>query len=170
MFISFKQFCNCIEYFVGVCISMSSAYKLYFILGNLLIIYLMGSRYMANNIGDKIEPCVFVCVCVCVCMCVCLCMYVCVCMCVYMCVCVCICVYVCVYVCMCVYVCVYMCVCVCMCVAVCVCVCVCMCVYICVCVCMRVFVCVYVREGKGGNVGLHLYSWIHLIKSTYLWM
>ena len=36
---------------------MSSAYKLYFILGNLLIIYLMGSRYMANNIGDTIEPC-----------------------------------------------------------------------------------------------------------------
>ena len=57
LFISFKQFCNCIEYFVGVCISMSSAYKLYFILGNLLIIYLMESRYMANNIGDKIEPC-----------------------------------------------------------------------------------------------------------------
>ena len=34
---------------------MSSAYKLYFILGNLFIIYLMGSRYMANKIGDKIE-------------------------------------------------------------------------------------------------------------------
>ena len=36
---------------------MSSAYKLNFILGNLFIIYLMGSRYMSNKIGDKIEPC-----------------------------------------------------------------------------------------------------------------
>ena len=33
------------------------AYKLYFILGSLFIIYLLGSRYMANKIGDKIEPC-----------------------------------------------------------------------------------------------------------------
>ena len=57
LFISFKQFCSRIEYFVGVRISMSSAYKLYFILGNLFIIYLMGSLYMANKIGDKIEPC-----------------------------------------------------------------------------------------------------------------
>ena len=39
---------------------MSSAYKLYFILGNLFIIYLMGllpSRYMANKMRDKFEPC-----------------------------------------------------------------------------------------------------------------
>ena len=57
LFISVKQFCNCIDYFVGVCISMSSAYKLYLILGNLFIIYLMGSRYMENKVGDKIEPC-----------------------------------------------------------------------------------------------------------------
>ena len=35
---------------------MSSAYKIYFILGNLFIIYLIGCRYMANKIGDKIEP------------------------------------------------------------------------------------------------------------------
>ena len=55
----------------------------------------MGSRYMANKIGDKIEPCngesslvdiafkpfkdsIFICVyvCVCVCICVCVCVYV----------------------------------------------------------------------------------------------
>ena len=35
---------------------MSTAYKLYFILGSLFIIYLMASRYMANKIGDTIEP------------------------------------------------------------------------------------------------------------------
>ena len=36
---------------------MSSAYKLYFILRNIFIIYLIGSRYMATEIIDKIEPC-----------------------------------------------------------------------------------------------------------------
>ena len=36
---------------------MSSAYKLYFILRKLFIIYLIGCRYMANEIGDKVELC-----------------------------------------------------------------------------------------------------------------
>ena len=40
---------------------MLSAYKLYLILRNLFIIYLMGSRYMANKIGDKIKPCGITC-------------------------------------------------------------------------------------------------------------
>ena len=42
---------------------MSSAYKLYFILENLIIIYLMGIRYMENKIGDTIDPCGTQCLC-----------------------------------------------------------------------------------------------------------
>ena len=54
---SVKWFYSCVEYFVDVWYSISFAYRLYLLLGILFIIYLLGSRYMANQIVDTIEPC-----------------------------------------------------------------------------------------------------------------